>query len=161
MYPLQRSRLWYDVRRLEHVFHLRVNWLVYPSFCSHYILHDCHSNNNQQDDTCDWTVIESKEHNTYKFNAGTYYVGICYRGVPYHSEYILCNFPWRWIVGANGVWFCNTSVVVSYLVNIWVYIAMSKQFRDSLFQLFSCCKHKQQESESIGSNIITISTSVM
>ena len=46
------------------LFHLTVNWLVYPSFCSHYILHDCHSNNNQQDDTCDWTVIESKEHNT-------------------------------------------------------------------------------------------------
>ena len=53
-----------------------------------------------------------------------------------------------WIVSANGV-------------NIWVYIDMSKQFRDSLFQLFSCCKHKQQGSESIGSNIITISTSVM
>jgi hypothetical protein len=66
-----------------------------------------------------------------------------------------------WIVSANGVWFCNISVVVSYLVNIWVYIDMSKQFRDSLFQLFSCCKHKQQGSESIGSNIITISTSVM
>ena len=61
-----------------------------------------------------------------------------------------------WIVSADGVWFCNISVIVSYLVNIWVYIAMSKQFRDSLFQLFSCCKHKQQGSESIGSNIITV-----
>jgi hypothetical protein len=44
--------------------YLTVNWLMHPSFCSHYILHDCHSNNNQQDDTYDWTVIESKEHNT-------------------------------------------------------------------------------------------------
>lgn len=40
-------------------------------------------------------------------------------------------------------WFGNISLVVSYLVNIWIYIGMSKQFRESLRKLL--CKYNEEQ----------------
>ncbi|CAC5400630.1 unnamed protein product [Mytilus coruscus] len=37
-----------------------------------------------------------------------------------------------WLTTSTGNWFCNITLVTSYTVNIWVYIAMSKGFRQSL-----------------------------
>ena len=44
-----------------------------------------------------------------------------------------------WIKTSMGVWFCNITLNISYMINIWVYIAMSKQFRDQLKEKFTAC----------------------
>ncbi|CAC5400629.1 unnamed protein product [Mytilus coruscus] len=41
-----------------------------------------------------------------------------------------------WLTTTTGNRFCNITLIISYMVNIWVYIAMSKQFRDGLLSLF-------------------------
>ncbi|CAG2233360.1 unnamed protein product [Mytilus edulis] len=41
-----------------------------------------------------------------------------------------------WLTTSTGNRFCNITLVISYMINIWVYIAMSKQFRDGLLSLF-------------------------
>lgn len=41
-------------------------------------------------------------------------------------------------------WFGNVSIIVSYLVNIWVYIGMSKQFREGL-KTTICGIHEKRE----------------
>ena len=49
-----------------------------------------------------------------------------------------------WISTNNGVQFCNITLVLSYLLNVWVYIVMSKQFRESLHNML-CTKKENIE----------------
>ncbi|VDI58343.1 Hypothetical predicted protein [Mytilus galloprovincialis] len=48
----------------------------------------------------------------------------------------------KWLKTGDGIKFCNMSLTLSYLLNIWVYIIMSKQFRESLRGMF--CREKKQ-----------------
>lgn len=50
-----------------------------------------------------------------------------------------------WISTNNGTQFCNITMVLSYLLNVWVYIIMSKQFRESLHNML-CTKKENNES---------------
>ena len=67
-----------------------------------------------------------------------------------------------WIINEMAFWFCNILVVTSYLLNIWVYIIMSSEFREKLKELFCCPKKATTRSETPGSlvDIATVSTKV-
>ena len=55
-------------------------------------------------------------------------------------------FPntYTWLRSTMGVWFINMFMAVSYLVNVWVYIAMSKLFRERFFELLCRFNIKQR-----------------
>ena len=45
----------------------------------------------------------------------------------------------QWLGFSNtGLCFTNIVVVASYLLNIWVYVVVSKQFRENLLHIFDC-----------------------
>ena len=50
-----------------------------------------------------------------------------------------------WIKTSMGIWFCNITLNISYMMNIWVYIGMSKQFRDQLKDKFTVCTTKADQ----------------
>ena len=45
---------------------------------------------------------------------------------------------------ADGDFFCRIMIFLSYFMNIWIYIGMSKQFRDSLYRTWCCRKSVTQ-----------------
>ncbi|CAC5411425.1 unnamed protein product [Mytilus coruscus] len=57
-----------------------------------------------------------------------------------------------WIKTSMGVWFCNTTLNISYMMNIWVYIAMSKQFRDQLKEKFTVCTTSSSQGKTGNTN---------
>jgi hypothetical protein len=57
-----------------------------------------------------------------------------------------------WIFTNDGIQFCNITLVLSYLLNVWVYIVMSKQFRESLHNML--CK-KKEITESVTSTSVS------
>ena len=57
-----------------------------------------------------------------------------------------------WISTNDGIQFCNITLVLSYLLNVWVYIVMSKQFRESLHNML--CK-KKEITESVTSTSVS------
>ena len=45
-----------------------------------------------------------------------------------------------WLISSDGLTFCELSTAMSYLRNVIIYTAMSKQFRRTFFAMFSCRK---------------------
>lgn len=44
----------------------------------------------------------------------------------------------QWLVSIEGIVFGNIVIFISYLLNIWVYIVISKQFRQRLYRILIC-----------------------
>lgn len=45
-----------------------------------------------------------------------------------------------WLISSDGLTFCELATAISYLQNVIIYTAMSKQFRRTFFAMFSCRK---------------------
>lgn len=61
-----------------------------------------------------------------------------------------------WIINETAFWFCNILVVTSYLLNIWVYIIMSREFREKLKEQF--CRPKKAPTRSETPALVDIAT---